>query len=410
MTDRSDDPLGVIALLAALFFLWRYRAGIQVNAVAFLPVGLLLALQAFLPLAPMLRGVCFVAALALALDLPRRSPGIAALLGLSLPLVASLQYFAGYPLRLVTAEISRIVPLMTGCAVERTGTMLTWQGHLVGVDPACSGVKMLWSALFLAAAVSARNRLNGRATLSLLAAAGALILVANGLRAGILFFPEAGLVHWPAWTHEGAGLVLYAVAAGGLVRLSDCFQSQPITPVPASAKGSEVGWRVSPKFMACGVALVALSASAFTLRPVPPSPGSARDWPAEFEGETLIPVPLSAREERFAAVFPGEIRIFTTSSGRTIILRHVTRVSRMLHSSADCLRGAGADVIPAPAHRDSAGRMWSACKVSGLPGISRMREIIHGNDDQTFSDPSAWFWAALTGSSKGPWLAVTLIE
>jgi exosortase/archaeosortase family protein len=37
-----------------------------------------------------------------------------------------------------------------------------------------------------------------------------LVLAANILRNTALFFPEAGLVEWPAWSHEAVGLAAFA--------------------------------------------------------------------------------------------------------------------------------------------------------------------------------------------------------
>ncbi len=44
------------------------------------------------------------------------------------------------------------------------------------------------------------------------AAAALLVLAANVARNTALFFPEAGLVHWPAWSHEAIGLAALALA------------------------------------------------------------------------------------------------------------------------------------------------------------------------------------------------------
>jgi len=37
------------------------------------------------------------------------------------------------------------------------------------------------------------------------------------LRATVLFFPEAGLVHWPGWTHEAVGLAAFIAVIAPLL-------------------------------------------------------------------------------------------------------------------------------------------------------------------------------------------------
>jgi len=72
---------------------------------------------------------------------------------LSLPLLASLQFYAGYPLRVVTAEASRWL-LATGFSAQRSGASLLVNGQLVIVDAPCSGVQMLWLGYFTACVVA----------------------------------------------------------------------------------------------------------------------------------------------------------------------------------------------------------------------------------------------------------------
>ena len=74
---------------------------------------------------------------------------------LSLPLLASLQFYAGYPLRVVTAEASRWL-LPPASASQRSGASLLVNGQLVIVDAPCSGVQMLWLGYFTACVVALR--------------------------------------------------------------------------------------------------------------------------------------------------------------------------------------------------------------------------------------------------------------
>src|SRR5262245_8115155 len=60
-------------------------------------------------------------------------------------------------------------------------------------------------------------------------------------------------------------------------------------------------------------------------------------WPAKFEGRDLKPLPLSSREERFVADFPGRVGRFTNGK-REIIIRWVARETRALHPASDCFK------------------------------------------------------------------------
>lgn len=408
MTDRSDDPLGVAALLAAGFFLWQQRREIAVsNYGVWLAVGLLLT-QGVLPLPPLVRAGCLVAALSLALALPRRHSGIMLLLFLSLPVVASLQYFGGYPLRLVAAEISRALLWVLGTSTERVGTLLRWRDCEVGVDAACSGVKMLWSALFIVGIMAARAGFSWRRTVQMLLAATALVIGVNGLRSTILFFPEAKMVSWPEWTHDGIGIGLFVLVAATVVGL--CDRVPPGPHVPPAPPRRQLHRATLPAWGGAVVACVILTFVHGFGKGTAPVRADRAEWPTFFEGEKLHPVPLSEAETRFAAGFPGQMNVFTTASGRTIILRRITRATRQLHSSAQCLQAAGYTLQPGPLFKDDLGRGWASASASGPGSVRQVRELIIDDSGRSFPDPSTWFWPALLGQSNGPWTAITVME
>ena len=143
-----------------------------------------------------------------------------------------------------------------------------------------------------------------------------------------------------------------------------------------------------------------------------PAAGRARgtEWPAQWEGRPLRPLALSDVERRFAARFPGAIGRFD-ADGRVLVLRDVDTPTRMLHPAADCFRGLGHRIEHTRLERDAQGRLWRAFEaVAPDGGRLRVRERIEGADGSSFTDASAWFWAATLGSSSGPWRAVTLVE
>ncbi|WP_390349618.1 exosortase Q [Variovorax boronicumulans] len=232
LQDGSDDPLGLVALVALAALAWQcrreLRASPRLGWLALAGVGTVLAtllrtggggLPALPPLASGLVAVLSLAAGLLAF-LPR---GVAALpvAGLSvlaLPLLSSLQFYAGYPLRVVTAEASRWL-LAPGFEVAREGATLMVDGRLVIVDAPCSGVQMVWLGYFTACAVALWARRSDRAFLRRLPAVGLLVLAGNIVRNSVLIaFEGAGHALAP-WAHNALGLVLLAVVCGAIARL-----------------------------------------------------------------------------------------------------------------------------------------------------------------------------------------------
>jgi hypothetical protein len=134
------------------------------------------------------------------------------------------------------------------------------------------------------------------------------------------------------------------------------------------------------------------------------------DWPEEFERRALRRLPLSEVEERFNAGFPGHVARFNDGE-RELIFRWIHRSTRKLHSSADCFRGLGYTVAPAPALQDAAGQRWSSFTASRGSHLLRVREcIIEPSSTKAWSDVSAWYWSTLMQQTRGPWLAMTVVE
>jgi exosortase/archaeosortase family protein len=136
------------------------------------------------------------------------------LVALSLPVLPSLQFVLGYPMRIVSAVLTVGLLRLQGLGIERQGTFLVWQGEMVQFDAPCSGVSMLWAGLLLTLLGCVLLRLSPTRMLIGLAAALALAIAGNALRAGSLFYVEAGLVaDAPAWWHDGIGLAAFALSA-----------------------------------------------------------------------------------------------------------------------------------------------------------------------------------------------------
>jgi hypothetical protein len=144
--------------------------------------------------------------------------------------------------------------------------------------------------------------------------------------------------------------------------------------------------------------------------PVAP-PAAAGEWPTQWRGTALRPLALSAVEQRFAAQFPGRLARFAADDGSELVLREVTRPTRMLHPAADCWRGIGWRVEPARLERDRQdAQLWRCFEASREGQRVRVCERIVDARGQAFTDTSAWFWAASLQRSPGPWKAITQVE
>ncbi|BAU50246.1 exosortase [Sulfurifustis variabilis] len=424
LLDRSDDPLGVVALaaLAALVARDRDRFSRRPRA-GWLVVTTLLAAAAILgggALPPLARGVLAVLAVCatmMAVRVPAQPMlALTGLALLALPLLSSLQFFVGYPLRVITAEASRLLLAAHGVDVMREGSTLAIAGTVVMVDAPCSGIQMGWVAYFTACAAAAWLRLPDGRFLRRVPLVGVTVLAGNILRNTVLVVSEAGLVRWPDWTHEAIGVAAFAV-----VCLLVLWQ------VSAAARAPVVTWEVrllnhpvrpvSAGTWARLFAFVMLTGLTFWpwLAPQPVIAAAAPpaiEWPRELDGRPLRPLALSAVEQRFADRFPGAIARFTDGEG-AIVLRHVTAPTRMLHPAVDCYRGlgyrVGSDTLERAGDRRSGvpPTLWR-CLVAEKNGRRlRVCERIVDAHGRGFTDTSAWYWAAVTGRSHGPWRAVT---
>jgi len=236
MTDRSDEPLGLIALLTVAVLLPRrgWREALATRALVAAAVALAAYVIGFDRVPLLVRGGVAVVAIACVLPHDRtRSPlPLVALLLLSLPLIATLQFYLGFPVRAVTAWCAAHVLTLAGYATTAHGTVLHWAGEEILVDAPCSGIRMLWTASYLSATLAAVHRLPARPFLRLAQWTAAVVFLANLARTVLLFFLETGLWPNPAWAHEAAGLAMFLVAAGACVAAAGWLRLDPACTRP----------------------------------------------------------------------------------------------------------------------------------------------------------------------------------
>jgi exosortase/archaeosortase family protein len=415
--DGGDEPWGLAALVAALALTPRTQWCARIPNTSWI-VAALLAVGAALSAghAPMLvRAAMLAASLGLVLG---GGAGVTGLLGLSLPILASAQFYAGYPLRVLTAEAGRPLLAALGVATERTGVVLNWAGGAVLVDAPCSGVRMLWMGAVLACALAAWRQLSGRATASLLAFAVVGVLAANAVRAALLFMVESGIWAKGAWVHETVGAIVFGVVGIGLwsvadrlawcarerVRADAAVEQVGAEPgiVPAAARRfSQVGWIVW--VLLAAVLAAAPVWRAETVEEARVFPG----WPDQFEGKPWEPVGPGGAEAEFASGFSGETQVFRQGE-RLVILRWIRAASRGVHPAADCFRARGYRVAASTLVLDEAGVRWSEFVAERGGERWRVRERWRDERGESWTDVSAWWWAAQAAGAHGPWWAETV--
>ncbi len=215
LNDGSDEPLGLVALLVAIAF--AARASLLElmprRALGLVCAGLVAYFFAYAWLPPLVRALWFIPLLALAAAPRGLAFAWTTLLVLSLPLISSLQFYLGYPLRLITTHLSAMLLNVFGLRVEAQGTTMLWAGERVIVDAPCSGIQMAWSGLFLAAALACWQRLPALDALKLFRTASALVFAANLLRSTALFLTGTQIWRLPSFAHEGIGLALFGATA-----------------------------------------------------------------------------------------------------------------------------------------------------------------------------------------------------
>ncbi len=342
--------------------------------------------------------------------------GYVSLLMLSLPLVASLNFYLGYPMRWVAAEMAAGFWRLWGWDVIRQGVLLVDGGKMVGVDPACAGVAMLWTGLFTAAVLAAWQQCNLVRTLSWLGAAWVIVIAGNVLRVIVLFLPESGRMHWPHWTHEAVGMGCYGLMLAGIFAWGNLGEMRKMKRLPKRGRATgNLVWMGLGRARVTGLMLLVLVSAVTWIAYAAKAPDGLPSltpeqatWPATLNGSPLVPLPLTQKEASFLSSFPGEVGRFRAGDAE-VILRKVNRATRLLHSSADCLRASGYAIQSPKMLEDEDGRRWQMFVAQSATERFTVRERIVSATGQTYTDVSAWFWNASLGDA-GPWLAVTISE
>ena len=447
MRDGSDEPFGLIALAACAFFArgWRNWSLVSMRrlGVAALVLGVMVLTPPQTP--PLLRALLWLIAVG---AIAARRACWAALLTYSLPVMASAQFFAGYPVRVAVTWAAAGLLRLLGLAVLPNATVLSWHHQSVMIDAPCSGLQMAWLAGLLALILANAHELCAQRTGRLLLVAAMITFVANALRAAALFLLETQLRVSEEWMHDMIGLSLFAGVVGSVLRAaarerglahagrvgaaSGEQNCEAVRGEVAGASRATIGnfSHAKAKFFVQSGARPAALFVFFVLcslnvgKPLLAASTGVSKEPLQttFPGWNAAPIfranasrlraiDLDPKTLRFAADFPGKIGVFSDGP-HTYILRWVMRPTRKLHSSADCLRAAGFEVAPGRAEIDAVGAVWAHFTASHGEEIWNVSERIVAADGDAWTDVSAWFWENLFPheGTTGPWWAVTRLE
>ncbi|HEX8705215.1 MAG TPA: archaeosortase/exosortase family protein [Myxococcaceae bacterium] len=214
VTDGSDEPWGLLALLALVMLLPEGARhplrSLDLGVLAGVNVALVLAYP-WVP--PLVRAA--VCLLCLTAIVSRMTTGRAFHLGtwllalLSMPVMATVQFYLGYPLRLAAAALATPMLRGMGLPVVQEGVQLVIGSQVILVDVPCSGARMLWVGLFLAVTLACMLKLGTVRTLWVCVLSMGAILFGNALRVSTLTLLERSLDGGSSWLHDGVGVTSF---------------------------------------------------------------------------------------------------------------------------------------------------------------------------------------------------------
>ncbi|SMF16351.1 hypothetical protein SAMN02745866_01070 [Alteromonadaceae bacterium Bs31] len=125
-------------------------------------------------------------------------------------------------------------------------------------------------------------------------------------------------------------------------------------------------------------------------------------WPEFYNNQALVALPLSEREMRFAEGFPGAIGRFQAGKNE-IIIRRVEEPTRKLHPARDCFKGIGYKIIDKPLSLNHEGIAMACFHAQKGEAKFKVCEYVQGDQGESWSDISSWYWAALFSRNSRWW-------
>ena len=239
--DPSGNAWGIIPLMTAGVFLISRKQPDSVNIrLLYVPVVLCLVYTVSFHISPpSIRAAIAVFTLSLTASiLAFNKPihiGLSGLLMLSLPVMPSLQFYFGYPMRVTSGMLA--VPLLqfSGFPVQLEGTLLNMNNILISIDAPCSGIKMMWAGLYLAMTLSCFYRLSVLKTIGILLLTFPVIIFGNTIRTTGLFFTESGIIQLPSWSHNAIGMMAFLLISITILVIAERFKKEAPCKVSTSS-------------------------------------------------------------------------------------------------------------------------------------------------------------------------------
>jgi exosortase/archaeosortase family protein len=412
LSTSSDETFGVLALIAIIALSFKKRAKISPVSNFHLTIASIVIYVVSFPfLPPLLRAVIAVTSLTFAISGwffgKKFHFGIWSLFLLFLPSIASMQFFLGFPLRIFVGEATAFLLKLNGLVVFREGVCLHFGEQLIWIDAPCSGVKMLWTGMFLASLLVTIYELNFKKTVLAFVSSFIIILIGNVFRAVGLFYLEAEIVKMPGFAHEAIGVSAFILTCIAIVVAIRTWSGSDLADRPiVNFKPSQVA--IAPCTYFVSVCLLAFLIPFFAGGKEVVKINQTAIFPTVFEGKTLQELDLTEREEFFLNEFPGEIKRFSDGN-REIIIRHVTNATRKLHLSTDCFSAIGYSIKPLPIKIDENSQKWACFNANKGEESLNVCERIYTENGETWTDVSAWYWSAISNEDKDYW-AITVAQ
>ncbi len=419
MIDGSDEPVGVIALLTLLALIIARRRILAWRSLDPSEWTVLISLVALLTLFRDLLPNLVVASLllvsattfALRRGLPPATMGMALL---SLPLLATLDFYLGFPLRLACGWLFALLFNGLVGGLELSGLSLVYQGIEVVIDRPCAGINYLWSGWYAAALIACLRNFRGLALLAWSLASLIILFGANVARVGLLFVLEINQLITDSG-HQSVGLAVFILALLLLFSIGNLLPSKTPKKSGALSRPSATNRstpRVLPK-ISLATALLSLALPQ-TSTPVDQTTFATLQndfiFPTHLLGFRLQPIDQGSPLEVLRQS-PSTLSATFVWQERLILLRVTHRPTRTLHPAEHCFTGAGYQIQPLPLWKDPQERNWSRFEArKGRERLIVSQMIEHPASAATFSDVSQSYWNAFLNRQTGPWFAWTMVE
>jgi exosortase/archaeosortase family protein len=431
--DRSDEPLGILSLVTALGFMWfsqsSNRADVAKDGSRFywlLPVLLVGLYAVIYKEAPnlvlaiiMVFTFWSIVRYSMGAWLSKSPPAILGLLLLALPVMSSVDFFFGYPLRLIVAFLVTNILQLYGFSTGLVGSSIMLNGHQVDIDGPCAGVHFLWFSAYLSLFLSCVRRDSLTGTVLSLAIAAVAAVIGNVFRSlSLSLLCGIGLtsiVDYPP-IHQGIGAFAFLIVCGLIflafkLRLRTVPSVQSVSPesvVPP--RTVNVAWGRTLQISYCVVCVIA------ALMPFMPGSANPHDVAVQVDPRIagldlhkLVEVPLASREKEFQTHFPGTITKYSDGKSE-FILKNVYAPTRQLHPVSDCLRGSGYDIELRSIETDKDGIAWTTMLARKDRETLMVKERILDSRGSSWTGVSDWYWAASLNRTRGPWLSITKVD